>query len=184
MYRNGGPCYKKCSRNDFLLTNFTFAGFGVQSESYQEDFPYSSTFPYCLWLVVPASNYSTKFLELSEASLHQNFNFAIQISSNSSICHSSLSENFSCNRQVVLIYNGLPAFLNVLGKVSSNQGLNVTTSQEYLFAALTGSQLRNTTLHVTSPYLTIVYYRSAKALNVGFSATIKVGDILQEDEVS
>jgi len=188
MYRNGSPCYKKCSANDFLLTNFTFAGLGIQSESSQEDLPY------CLWLVIPASDYNTTFLELSQSSLFShpslhpsapaNFNFTIQISSNSSDCHSSSSERLSCHREVVLVYNGLP---KILIKGSSSPESNVNwAGQEHLVAALTACQLRNTSLSLAAPYLTLVYYTSNSALNAGFSATIKIGELSkrQDNEVS
>ena len=200
-YRDGGACFKQCSSEDFLLSNFTFAGLGVQSRWLRMHLPTSSP-PYCLWLVSPSSNYNTTFSHLSQITTFRNspnsslsrsfnqsvhdsaiFNFTVQFSANltasanfnsssSSSSSSPLQVSSECYQETVLIYDGLPCFLNVLN--GKGRGGNQCGIPEQLVASLTGSQLRDASLSLSSPFLTFVYYYDGNVSNVkGFSATVK-----------
>ena len=166
-----------------------------------------------MWVISPGSSASSTYADLSKVTTFRNayssspssplatsvgiidtFNFTIQFLPSN---QSSLSPQ--CRRETVLIYDGLPQFLNTFRETfhegtgvpsgSTNQGKRLLPKVEKLLAYFTGSQLRHASFSAMSALLTVVYYYDDGGnaeVGEGFDAQVRVqqlDEVEAEEEV-
>jgi hypothetical protein len=169
---NGGACTLGCSGGS-ILSNFTSAGIGV-NETWILNPPPLSIQPFCWWLIspgthtppitTPTSVYFTS--ALNQASSSNIFNISLHFNSNY-----ETSQDLPCCLEKVLIYNGLPQFIQSL--IYQNTSRNDTILDSELLTVFSGMDLEHAQLSVLSSFLTVVYFHPE--VPVGFTVTVGVG---------
>ena len=180
-HRHDSICYVPCSGNDRLLYNFTSAGVGVPP-SWIAARPSLEVLPYCLWVIAPLVERTNSSSGEYEESLllPSHANSSILNFKNSSLRISlefKSDQTSQCYDETVLIYTGLPDFLN---SSLTHFELNKTGA---LLGMFTGDQLVNHSISVLSPVVTVVYYTSTRPASQvrGFNLTVRTDLQLGED---
>ena len=168
-----------------VLLDFTHATLGTVTVGL-DDLPSPRAQSYCWWFIAPGSPHPLTSAYVPEFLYHPNsasatadvFNISLQFIS-SFPDQISNCPTVSCSERV-LIYDGLPGFLQAFARANISQSdedsmhltpLEEPGGSERVMASFSGADLRTAHLSVLSSLLTVVYLYSATGNN-GFNVTV------------
>ena len=180
--RGGMPCYLSCTHTR-LLTHFTTAGLGVNRNFILDNPPEDpDNRPFCLWIIAPninSQNYTFRNLNVtseSESSFPPGFaNTDTLFDKNDSFnqftmslkFNSSLTASSACFAESVLIYNGLPNFLQFSSPYSFFNFINNTSS--------INTNNSNFNENNNSNFTNGLYYETHSTINSFFDGGLNIG---------